>query len=50
MFLLGCNLLKMYGYSNDFKKMFLANNPCDRNQIRSNQIAADVNALKFFHL
>ena len=36
MFLLACNLLKMDDYSNDFEKVFLARNPCDCNQMRSN--------------
>ena len=48
-FSLTCNLLKMDAYSNDFQKIFLARNPCDCNQIRSNQIAASVNALNHFH-
>ena len=46
---LTCNLLKMDAYSNDFLKIFLARNPCDCNQIGSNQIAASVNALNHFH-
>ena len=29
----------MDAYSNDFQKMFLAKNPCDCQEIRSNQIA-----------
>ena len=37
LFSLGCNLLKMDVYSNDFQKIFLAKNLCDC-QIRSNQI------------
>ena len=43
------NLLKIDAYSNDFQKMFLAKNPCDCNQIRSNQIVASVNAQNHFH-
>ena len=49
MFLSACNLLKMDAYSNDFQKTFLAKNPCDWIQIRSNQIAASVNVLNHFH-
>ena len=40
MFSLVCNLLKMNACSNDFEKIFLAKNPCDWNQMKSNQIAA----------
>ena len=47
-FSLTCNLLKMSTYSNDFQKIFLAKNPCDSKQIRSNQITAGVNALNHF--
>ena len=49
-FSLTCNVVKMeVYYSNDFQKVFLARNPaCDCNQIRSNQIAASVNALNYF--
>ena len=36
-------------YCNDFQKNFLARNIVDCNQIRSNQIAASVNALNHFH-
>ena len=54
-FPLNCNLLKMDAYSNDLQKIdtnlysLLAKNPCDCNQIRSNQIAASVNALDHFY-
>ena len=48
-FLLTCNLLKIDVYSDDFQKMFLAKNPYDCNQIRSNQIAVTVNAPNHFH-
>ena len=48
-FWLTCNLLKIDAYSNDFQKSFLAKNPCDWNQIRSNQVTASVNALNHFH-
>ena len=47
-FSLTSNLLKMDAYSNDFQKIFLAKNPCDCNQIKSNQIAVSVNALNYF--
>ena len=40
MFSLACNLLKMDTLSNDIHKIFLAQNPCNGNQIRSNQMAA----------
>ena len=46
-FSLTCKLLKMDAYSNDFRKIFPDRNPCDCNQIRSNQIAASVNALNW---
>ena len=49
MFSLACNLLKMDACFSDFEKMFLAKNPCDCNQMRSNQIAANTNALNHFH-
>ena len=45
MFSLACNLLKIDAYSDDFGKIFLAKNPCDCNQIRSNQISVSANAL-----
>ena len=48
MFSLASNLLKIDAYSNDFEKMFLAKNLCNCKQIRSNQIAASVNALNHF--
>ena len=38
----------MDAYYNDFQRTFLAKNPCDCNQIRSNQIAASINALNHF--
>ena len=47
-FSLTSNLLKMDAYSNDFQKIFLAKNPCDCNQIKSNQIAVSANALNHF--
>ena len=50
MFSLACNLLKLDAYSNDFKKLFLAKNLCNFNQIRSNQIAASLNVLNHFDL
>ena len=49
MFSLACNLLKMDAYSNDFEKIFLAKNPRNCNQIRSNEIAVSVNALNKFY-
>ena len=49
MFSLACNLLKMDAYSNDFEKIFLVKKNCDCNHIRSNQVAASVNALNHFH-
>ena len=49
MFSLACNFLKMDACSNDFEKIFLAKNLCDYNQMRSNQIAANINALNHFH-
>ena len=49
MFSLACNLLKMDAYSNDFQNVVLAKNPCNCNQIRSDQIAASGNALNHFH-
>ena len=48
-FSLTFKLLKMDAYSSDFQKKVLAKNPGDCNQIRSNQIAASVNALNYFH-
>ena len=45
MFSLDCNLLKMGAYSNNFQKDFGPKTPYDCNHIRSNQIAAGVNAL-----
>ena len=48
-FSLACSLLKMDACSNDFEKIFLAQNPCDCNQMKSNQIAANINALNHFH-
>ena len=48
MFSLACNLLKMNAYSNDFEKILLAKNPCDCSQMRSNHIAANVNAPNHF--
>ena len=47
-FSLTWNLLKMDAYSNNFQKIFLAKNPCDCKQIRSNQAAASANALTMF--
>ena len=49
MFSLAWNLLKMDACSNNFEKMFLARNPCECNQMRSNQIAANINTLNHFH-
>ena len=50
MFSLARNFLKkIEAYSNNFEKMFLAENPCNCNQIRSNQTAPSVNALNHFH-
>ena len=49
MFSLVFNLQKRDTYSNDFQKFFLAKNPCDRNQIRSDEIVASVNALNHFY-
>ena len=49
MFSLACKLLKMDAYANNFEKKFIAKNPCNCNQIRSNQIPANVNALNHFH-
>ena len=49
MFSFASNLLIMDAYPNDFEEMFLAKSPCNCNQIRSNQIAASVNAPKHFH-
>ena len=49
MFSLACNSLKTDAYSNDFEKLFLTKNPCDCNQIRSNEIAASVGVLNHFH-
>ena len=43
------NLLNMDAYSKNFQKPFLAKNPCDCNQIRSNKIVASVTALNHFH-
>ena len=48
-FSLTWNLLKMDAYSNNFQKIFLAKNPCDCKQIRSNQAAASANALTHVH-
>ena len=48
-FSLTCSLLKMDTYSNDFQNIFLAMNPCDCNQIRSNQTAPSLTALNHFH-
>ena len=48
-FPLTCNLLKMDAYSNDLQNIFLAKNPSDYNQIRSNQTVARINALNHFH-
>ena len=48
LFSLGCNLLKMDVYSNDFQKIFLAKNPRD-NQNKSDQIVASVNTMNNFH-
>ena len=48
-FSLTCDLLKMDAYSNDFQKIFIAKNPCDCNQIKSNQISASANAQNHFH-
>ena len=39
----------MDAYYNDFKEIFLGRNPCDYNQIRSDQIAASLNILHHFH-
>ena len=48
MFSLTYNLLKMDTYSYNFQKNFLAKKPCDINHIRSNWIAASVNAQNHF--
>ena len=48
-FSLTCNFLKMDAYSNDSQNIFLAKNPCDCNQIRSNWKTASVNTLNHFH-
>ena len=48
-FSLTWNLVKMDAYSIDFQKIFPGMNPCDCDQIRSNQIATGVNALNHFH-
>ena len=48
MYSLACNLLKIDAYSDDFEKIFLAKNPCDCNQIRSNQISISANVLNHF--
>ena len=48
-FPLTSNLVKMDAYSNDLQNIFLAKNPSDYNQIRSNQIVGKINALNHFH-
>ena len=49
MFSLACNLLKMDACSNDFEAIFIAKNPSGCNQMTSNQIATNINALNHFH-
>ena len=43
------DLLKLDAYSKNFKKTFLAKNPCDCYHIKSSRIAGSVNDLNYFH-
>ena len=49
MFSLACNLLKMDARSNDFEALFIVKNPSGCNQMTSNQVGTNINALNHFH-